>query len=73
MKCPLNNKVAECRAERKINKSQLARHLGKTRGYITRLERGEIQPRLEVALKIARRFGKPVESIFQLNDGASHP
>jgi putative transcriptional regulator len=73
MKCPLKNKVAECRAERKMNKSQLARYLGKSRAYITRLERGEIQPRLVVALKMARHFGKQVGEIFQLNDLENKP
>jgi DNA-binding XRE family transcriptional regulator len=56
-----------------MNKSQLARYLGKSRAYITRLERGEIQPRLVVALKMARHFGKQVGEIFQLNDLENKP
>jgi DNA-binding XRE family transcriptional regulator len=35
---------------------------------VTRLERGDIRPKLETAIRIARIFGKPVESIFQRNE-----
>lgn len=73
MKFTLKNKVAECRAERKLNKSQLALRLQKTRGYVTRLERGEIQPRLTVALEVARYLKKPVEEIFQLQEEGNQP
>jgi putative transcriptional regulator len=68
MSCPLTNRLAEYRTARKLKKSQLAHYLGKSRAYVTRLERGDIQPRLEVALRIARRLHKPVEEIFQLPD-----
>lgn len=69
MHSKLTNQLAACRAGKGINKSQLALRLKMSRGYVTRLERGEIQPSIEVALRIARYFGKPVEQIFQLNEG----
>ncbi len=49
-----------------IKKSQLAFHLKMSRAYVTRLERGDIQPSIESALRIARYFKKPVDEIFQL-------
>ena len=66
MSCLLNNRLAECRAAKGINKSQLAYRLKKSRAYVTRLERGDIKPSIEVALSIARYFGQPVEFIFEL-------
>jgi DNA-binding XRE family transcriptional regulator len=44
----------------------LAYYIGKTRGYVTRLERGDIRPSAEAMIRIARYFGKPVEDVFQL-------
>lgn len=69
MSSKLTNQLAECRAAKGINKSQLAFRLRMSRGYVTRLENGEIQPSIEVALRIARYFGKPVEQVFQLSEG----
>jgi len=62
----LENKLAECRAAKGINKSQLAHRLGMSRAYVTRLERGDLHPSLEAAVRIARYFKRPVEEIFQL-------
>ena len=62
----LTNRLAECRAAKGMNKSKLAFRLKMTRGYVTRLERGDIRPKLETAIRIAQIFGQPVESIFQL-------
>ena len=69
MNCLLSNRLAECRAAKGINKSQLAYRLKKSRAYVTRLERGDIKPSIEVALGLARYFGKTVEFIFQLVEG----
>lgn len=66
MELVLKNCLAKCRADKKISKSQLAFRLQKSRSYVTRLERGDIGASLEVALLIARYFGKPVEEIFTL-------
>ena len=68
MKHLLTNRLAECRAAKGINKSQLAMRLKKSRGYVTRLEAGKIHPSLKVTLWLAAYFGKPVEYIFQLKE-----
>ena len=66
MRCPLTNRLAECLDAKGIKKSQLAFRLKMSRAYITRLVSGDIQPSIQVALRLARYFGKPVEDIFQL-------
>ncbi len=58
------NRIAMLRAERGISRRQLADALGvhyQTVGY---LERGEYNPSLHLALRIAEFFGLPVETIF---------
>lgn len=60
------NRIAMLRAERKIPRRQLADALGihyQTIGY---LERGEYNPSLSLALRIAAYFDVPVETIFSL-------
>ena len=72
MSCLLKNRLVECLAAKKVKKSQLAFWLKMSRAYVTRLVRGDIQPSFEVALRIARYFGKPVEAIFQLDEIAKN-
>ena len=58
------NRIAMLRAERKVSRRQLADALGvhyQTVGY---LERGEYNPSLHLALRIAEFFGLPVEIVF---------
>ena len=60
----LYNRIAMLRVERNITRRQLADALNihyQTVGY---LERGEFNPSLQLALKIANYFGVPVEVIF---------
>lgn len=60
------NRIAMLRAERGITRRQLAEALGihyQTVGY---LERGEYNPSLHLALRIARYFEVPVEVVFSL-------
>jgi putative transcriptional regulator len=60
------NRLNVLRAERKVSRKELADAVGvnfQTIGYI---ERGDYSPSLELALKIADRFGVPVEMVFSL-------
>lgn len=69
----LINHLKEWRARRGkhgIKKADLARHLRVDRAFITRLEQGKARPSLELALRIARYFGCPVEAIFELEPEA---
>jgi DNA-binding XRE family transcriptional regulator len=58
------NRIALLRAEQGVTRRQLADALGvhyQTVGY---LERGEYNPSLHLALRIAEFFGLPVEVVF---------
>jgi len=60
------NRIAMLRAERKISRRELADAIGihyQTVGY---LERGEYNPSLQLALRIAEYFGVSIETIFAL-------
>ena len=62
------NRIAVMRADRKVSRRELAEAPGvhyQTVGY---LERGEYSPSLHLALRIARFFEVPVESVFSLDD-----
>ena len=58
------NRIAVLRAERRTSRRELAYALGvhyQTVGY---LERGEYNPSLHLALRIAQYFEVPVEVVF---------
>lgn len=60
------NRIAVLRADRGVSRRELADALGvhyQTVGY---LERGRYAPSLHLALRIARFFEVPVESVFSL-------
>jgi DNA-binding XRE family transcriptional regulator len=60
------NRIAMLRVERKISRRELADALEvhyQTVGY---LERGEFNPSLQLALRIADFFEVPVETLFSL-------
>jgi putative transcriptional regulator len=61
---PVYSRIALLRAEQGVTRRELAEALGvhyQTVGY---LERGEYNPSLHLALRIAEFFGLPVETIF---------
>nr|WP_217705486.1 helix-turn-helix transcriptional regulator [Peristeroidobacter soli] len=62
----LYNRIAVFRAERGLSRRQLAEAVGVNNQTIGYLERGDYQPSLELALKIARHFGVAVEMLFSL-------
>ncbi|MEV7088918.1 helix-turn-helix transcriptional regulator [Streptomyces sp. NPDC093085] len=62
----VHNRMAVVRAERKVSRQQLAEAVGvhyQTIGYI---ERGQYNPSLDLALRVAEYFGLPVEALFSL-------
>lgn len=48
-----------------MTQAQLADQVGLTRQTIIAIEQGRYSPSLEVAFKIARVFGVPLERVFQ--------
>jgi len=60
------NRIPVLRADRQLSRQQLADILGVNYQTIGYLERGEWNPSLELALRIAAYFGVPVEAVFSL-------
>jgi len=58
------NRIAVLRAERELSRYQLAEAVGVNYQTIGYLERGEYNPSLELALRLAELFELPVEAIF---------
>jgi putative transcriptional regulator len=58
------NRIAVLRAERGTSRRELANALGVHYQTIGYLERGEYNPSLYLALKIAKYFDVPVEVVF---------
>lgn len=60
----LHNRLTVLRAERGLSRQALADALGVNVQTIGYLERGEYNPSLDLALRIAETFGLPVEAVF---------
>ena len=60
----VHNRIALLRAEQGVSRRALADALGVHYQTIGYLERGEYNPSLHLALRIAEFFGVPVEVVF---------
>ena len=60
----LYNRLAVLRAERGLSRQELATAVGVNYQTVGYLERGEFNPSLDLALRVAEHFGLPVEAIF---------
>ena len=65
----MKNTVRVERAIKDITQQELASVVGVSRQTINSIEAGGYIPSAVLVLKIARYFGKPVESIFVLEEG----
>lgn len=65
----MKNNIRVSRAEMRVTQQQLAESVGVSRQTINAIEGGRFIPSTVLALKIARFFGKTVESVFSLEDG----
>lgn len=64
----MKNRIKVERAEKDITQQQLAEAVGVSRQTIVAIEKKHFMPSTPLALKISRYFGKPLESIFILED-----
>lgn len=62
------NRVRELRNAAGLTQEELAGKAGVTRVTINCLENGVYAPSLELALRLARFFKKPVEELFRLEE-----
>lgn len=63
---PLANRVKEHRARLGINQQELGQRIGASRQTVSLIERGDYNPSVTLALRIARVFSVPVEEVFTL-------
>lgn len=63
----LHNRLPLFRAEAGLSRKELAEKVGVNPQTIGFLERGQYGPSLELGLKLARVFGVPVETLFNLD------
>lgn len=64
----ITSRLNVLRAERKISQEELANKIGVTRATIIAIEKGNYNPSLELAFKLARYFKTGVEGIFQTEE-----
>jgi putative transcriptional regulator len=63
---PLTNQLRRLRFENgELTQQQLADEVGATRQTIIAIEAGKYAPSLELAFRLARRFGVRVDEVFQ--------
>lgn len=58
------NRIPVLRAERGMSRHELAEKVGVNRQTIGYVERGEYNPSLELAFRIAEAFRLPIEAVF---------
>lgn len=64
----LKTRIKELRAARGMDQAQLAELVGVRRETIGRLENGQYNPSLKLAMDIAKVFGLTVEEIFTFTE-----
>jgi DNA-binding XRE family transcriptional regulator len=60
----IQNRIGVLRAERGLSRQQLADAVGINYQTVGYLERGDYNPSLELAFRIAEYFGLPLEAVF---------
>lgn len=68
MEGELTTKIRELRAVLNISQEELANRVGVRRETIARLEKGQYNPSLKLAMDIAKVFKKSVEEVFSFTD-----
>lgn len=59
------NSVTKWRQAKGVSKAHMARRVGVSRSYATKLEQGILQPSGEMMFRIAKYLGQPLEAVFQ--------
>ncbi|MGN6509470.1 MAG: helix-turn-helix transcriptional regulator [Chitinophaga sp.] len=65
----MKNSIKVERARKDLTQDELARLTGVSRQTINTIESNKYVPSTILALKISRVFGKPLEEIFELEEG----
>jgi molybdate-binding protein/DNA-binding XRE family transcriptional regulator len=65
----VTNELRSARAEKRMTQAEVARFIGVSRQTIAAIEAGASVPSVEIALRLARTLGRPVEGLFRLRAG----
>ena len=65
---PLGNRLKELRAAKGLNQRGLGSLVGASRQTISLIERGDYNPSITLALRIAKVFGTTVDEVFYLTE-----
>lgn len=68
MQLKIVSRLHVLRAERRLTQEQLAREIGVTRATIVAIERGDYNPSLELAFRLARFFQQDISAIFSIEE-----
>ncbi len=68
----IENRIQELRGLKELTQAELADQIGVTRATINALERGDYNPSLELAFRLANLFELSIEEIFYLKKGKRH-
>ena len=69
----MKNQLRVLRAEHGWSQAELAERLGVSRQTVNAIEQEKYDPSLPLAFKVARLFGRPIETIFELKEEAERP
>ena len=69
----MRNDLSERRSDVGISQGELADEVGVTRQTINAIERDRYDPSLDLAFKLASRFGCSIEDIFEPDAGETDP
>jgi len=64
----MKNRLRVLRAERNWSQAELAGQLEVSRQTVNAIETGKYDPSLPLAFKVARLFGRSIESVFEYED-----
>lgn len=64
----MKNNVKELRKEKGLTQEELAEIIGVSRQTINAIEKEKFDPSLPTAFKMARLFGKSIESFFHFEE-----
>ena len=67
----MKNRLRVLRAEREWSQAELAQRLRVSRQTVNAIETGKYDPSLALTFRIAKLFDKPIEAIFEPDDGKS--
>lgn len=67
------NRLPELRARHRLTQQALATQVGVARQTIVAIEKGQYNPSLLLAFKIAHCFGEPLEAVFQFRPPVPEP